>query len=166
MLVGCPREIKNHEYRVGLTPASVREYVAHGHQVIVETGAGEGIGAGDDDDVLAGEAGHDFLAGGAGDDTIGGGTGSDTLNGGSGSDLLQGGGGADLFVFNDLGAGETDVIEDFENGTDLIRISGAAPADLSFETVSGGVAIGIDGFTILVEGVTTAELTTGDIIFV
>ena len=48
MLVGCPREIKNHEYRVGLTPASVREYVAHGHQVIVETGAGEGIGAGDD----------------------------------------------------------------------------------------------------------------------
>ena len=126
----------------------------------------DSIGAGDDDDVLAGEAGHDFLAGGAGDDTIGGGTGSDTLNGGSGSDLLQGGGGADLFVFNDLGAGETDVIEDFENGTDLIRISGAAPADLSFETVSGGVAIGIDGFTILVEGVTTAELTTGDIIFV
>ena len=48
MLVGCPREIKNHEYRVGLTPASVREYVAHGHQVIVETGAGEGVGAGDD----------------------------------------------------------------------------------------------------------------------
>ncbi|AQZ52660.1 alanine dehydrogenase [Martelella mediterranea] len=48
MLVGCPREIKNHEYRVGLTPASVREYVAHGHQVIIETGAGEGIGAGDD----------------------------------------------------------------------------------------------------------------------
>ena len=48
MLVGCPKEIKNHEYRVGLTPASVREYVAHGHQVIVETGAGAGIGAGDD----------------------------------------------------------------------------------------------------------------------
>ena len=48
MLVGCPKEIKNHEYRVGLTPASVREYVAHGHQVIIETGAGSGIGAGDD----------------------------------------------------------------------------------------------------------------------
>lgn len=48
MLVGCPREIKNHEYRVGLTPASVREYVAHGHQVMIETGAGAGIGAGDD----------------------------------------------------------------------------------------------------------------------
>ena len=47
MRVGCTREIKNHEYRVGLTPGSVREYVAHGHEVVVETGAGAGIGAGD-----------------------------------------------------------------------------------------------------------------------
>ena len=37
MRVGCPKEIKNHEYRVGLTPAAVREYVAHGHEVLVET---------------------------------------------------------------------------------------------------------------------------------
>ncbi|MEM9574790.1 MAG: alanine dehydrogenase, partial [Pseudomonadota bacterium] len=48
MRVGCPKEIKNHEYRVGLTPGSVREYIAHGHDVIVETNAGAGIGAGDD----------------------------------------------------------------------------------------------------------------------
>ena len=47
MRVGCPKEIKNHEYRVGLTPGSVREYVAHGHEVLVETGAGSGIGADD-----------------------------------------------------------------------------------------------------------------------
>lgn len=47
MRVGCPKEIKNHEYRVGLTPGSVREYVAHGHDVIIETGAGSGIGADD-----------------------------------------------------------------------------------------------------------------------
>ncbi|PZN54261.1 MAG: alanine dehydrogenase [Proteobacteria bacterium] len=47
MRVGCPKEIKNHEYRVGLTPASVREYVSHGHDVLVETGAGAGIGADD-----------------------------------------------------------------------------------------------------------------------
>jgi alanine dehydrogenase len=45
MRVGCPKEIKNHEYRVGLTPASVREYVAHGHQVLIEANAGSGIGA-------------------------------------------------------------------------------------------------------------------------
>ncbi|MER9474342.1 alanine dehydrogenase [Mesorhizobium sp. M0520] len=47
MRVGCPREIKNHEYRVGLTPGSVREYVAHGHEVLIETGAGAGSGADD-----------------------------------------------------------------------------------------------------------------------
>ena len=47
MRVGCPREIKNHEYRVGLTPGSVREYVSHGHSVISESGAGAGIGADD-----------------------------------------------------------------------------------------------------------------------
>ncbi len=40
MLIGVPKEIKVHEYRVGLTPESVREVVAHGHRVMVETQAG------------------------------------------------------------------------------------------------------------------------------
>jgi alanine dehydrogenase len=44
MLVGVPKEVKTHEYRVGLTPGSVRELVHHGHRVIVEAGAGAGIG--------------------------------------------------------------------------------------------------------------------------
>lgn len=44
MRIGVPKEIKNHEYRVGLTPASVRELVMHGHQVIVQRGAGSAIG--------------------------------------------------------------------------------------------------------------------------
>jgi alanine dehydrogenase len=48
MRIGVPKEIKVEEYRVGLTPASVREYVARGHEVIVEQGAGSGIGADDD----------------------------------------------------------------------------------------------------------------------
>ena len=43
MRVGVPKEIKVHEYRVGLTPASVAELVAHGHEVFVETKAGSGI---------------------------------------------------------------------------------------------------------------------------
>ncbi len=47
MRIGVPREIKIQEYRVGLTPSSVRELVAHGHEVIVERDAGSGIGAGD-----------------------------------------------------------------------------------------------------------------------
>ena len=44
MLVGVPKEVKVHEYRVGLVPASVRELVHHGHKVMVQQGAGEGIG--------------------------------------------------------------------------------------------------------------------------
>jgi len=47
MKIGVPKEIKNHEYRVGLTPASVREFVAHGHAVQVQAGAGAAIGLDD-----------------------------------------------------------------------------------------------------------------------
>ncbi len=54
MLIGVPKEIKVHEYRVGMTPSSVREAVACGHRVIVETSAGAGIGATDDDYQRAG----------------------------------------------------------------------------------------------------------------
>ena len=54
MRVGTVREIKNHEYRVGLTPESVHELAAHGHEVWVETGAGLGIGASDRDYEAAG----------------------------------------------------------------------------------------------------------------
>ena len=54
MLIGVPKEIKNHEYRVGLTPRSVGEAVHQGHQVLVEQGAGTGIGAGEDDYAAAG----------------------------------------------------------------------------------------------------------------
>ena len=47
MRIGCPTEIKNHEYRVGLTPESARELIAHGHEVWIQSGAGLGIGADD-----------------------------------------------------------------------------------------------------------------------
>lgn len=54
MIVGVPKEIKNREYRVGLTPDSVSEFVAHGHKVVVETNAGMGVGAADAAYVAAG----------------------------------------------------------------------------------------------------------------
>jgi len=54
MLIGVPKEIKNHEYRVGMTPSSVREMVHHGHEVLVETYAGNGIGFSDADYEAAG----------------------------------------------------------------------------------------------------------------
>lgn len=54
MRIGCPKEIKNHEYRVGLTPASVHELVQHGHQLLVQSGAGAAIGLSDEQYVAAG----------------------------------------------------------------------------------------------------------------
>ncbi|MDH3597354.1 MAG: alanine dehydrogenase [Rhodospirillales bacterium] len=54
MLIGVPKEIKNHEYRVGLIPSSVGELVHNGHQVIMETNAGNGIGMSDADYEAAG----------------------------------------------------------------------------------------------------------------
>ncbi len=54
MLVGVPKEIKSQEYRVGMTPSSVRELTHHGHQVLVETLAGAGIGFDDAAYVAAG----------------------------------------------------------------------------------------------------------------
>jgi alanine dehydrogenase len=54
MKIGVPKEIKNQEHRVGLTPTSVKEYVAQGHNVLVEKNAGVGIGANDDSYIDAG----------------------------------------------------------------------------------------------------------------
>jgi alanine dehydrogenase len=47
MRIGCPKEIKNHEYRVGLTPASVRELTSRGHEVLIQSGAGAAVGLDD-----------------------------------------------------------------------------------------------------------------------
>src|SRR6188768_3356102 len=54
MKVGVPKEVKNHEYRVAITPIGVHELVAHGHEVVIEKGAGEGSSIHDDEYVGAG----------------------------------------------------------------------------------------------------------------
>ncbi|MEM9425660.1 MAG: alanine dehydrogenase [Pseudomonadota bacterium] len=54
MKIGCPREIKAQEFRVGMTPTTAGEAVRHGHDVVIETGAGQGAGFTDDDYVAAG----------------------------------------------------------------------------------------------------------------
>ena len=48
MLIGVPKEIKNHEYRIGLTPSGARELVSNGHQVIVQRDGGKAIGLTDE----------------------------------------------------------------------------------------------------------------------
>lgn len=54
MKIGVPKEIKNHEYRVGLAPRTARELIVQGHTVIVQSGAGNGIGVTDEDYISAG----------------------------------------------------------------------------------------------------------------
>ncbi|GAA3650153.1 alanine dehydrogenase [Nocardioides ginsengisoli] len=54
MRVGVPKEVKNNEYRVAITPIGVHELVAHGHEVVIETGAGVGSQVSDEDYVAAG----------------------------------------------------------------------------------------------------------------
>lgn len=54
MIIGVPREIKNNEFRVGMTPAGVAEFIAHGHTVLVEQNAGEGSSFHDADYIAAG----------------------------------------------------------------------------------------------------------------
>jgi len=54
MLIGVPKEIKNHEYRIGMTPAGVREVIAAGHQVMMQKDGGTSIGLTDDMYVAAG----------------------------------------------------------------------------------------------------------------
>ena len=66
MLVGVPGEVKNHEYRVGLTPESVAEMAHHGHRVIVQSRAGTGIGASDMDRLMQRGERLDLSGAGAG----------------------------------------------------------------------------------------------------
>ena len=54
MRVGVPKEVKNHEYRVAITPIGVHELVAHGHEVVIQRGAGEGSQIHDEEFVGAG----------------------------------------------------------------------------------------------------------------
>lgn len=54
MKIGCPSEIKPQEFRVGITPNAAQEAVAHGHSVLIQTGAGVGAGFSDGDYIAAG----------------------------------------------------------------------------------------------------------------
>ncbi len=54
MRVGVPSEVKNHEYRVAITPAGVNEFTRYGHEVIVQSGAGIGSSITDDEFAAAG----------------------------------------------------------------------------------------------------------------
>ncbi|MDU8912148.1 M10 family metallopeptidase C-terminal domain-containing protein [Aestuariicoccus sp. MJ-SS9] len=133
----------------------------------------DSIGGGEGDDLVLGGTGADFLAGGGRNDTIDGGAGGDRINGGLGDDDLIGGAGADIFIFNDLVGGEWDIILDFQDGLDLIRLSGVEGqglagkfAALSITDGSFGAVVQYGGHRIDVDGVDAADLDAGDFLFV
>ena len=144
----------------------------HGHDTIIGGEGDDSIGAGDHNDTVTGDAGHDFIGGGDGNDTLDGGTGMDTLNGGYGNDVLTGGADADIFVFNNRSGDGYDIITDFEDGVDLIRLVGLPPlADpmarvTILDSADGtGADVYYGNFVIHVEGVSAANLTADDFLF-
>ena len=101
-----------------------------------------------------------------------GGAGNDTINGGLGSDEMTGGVGIDFFVFNDLTAGNVDVITDFDAAAETLRLSGVDGqgqagkfAALSLTDTGAGVEVGYDGWSLLLEGVSAADLDQGNFPF-
>ncbi|MDU8911879.1 matrixin family metalloprotease [Aestuariicoccus sp. MJ-SS9] len=125
------------------------------------------LGAGEGDDTVDGGAGDDFVAGGGRNDVVNGQGGDDKLIGGTGDDTLSGGTGADLFIFNLLNAGETDIITDFETGTDRLRLTGAGGfGALDIESASGSLRITVQGHEIVLQGVAAADFGADDILFI
>ena len=89
-------------------------------------------------DVLKGDGGNDSILGNGGADTLKGGSGSDTLEGGKGNDRLFGDSDSDTFLFNGATNTGNDTIRDFENGSDIIKITGGVTfGDLTI-TQNGG----------------------------
>ncbi len=107
-----------------------------GNDILVGQDGADSLEGGADNDILDGGAGNDTLEGGAGNDILRGRNGEDDLAGGTGLDLLTGGEDADSFVFRstaDAGIGATrDQILDFEQGVDLIVVSGLSPGVFEF----------------------------------
>lgn len=128
---------------------------------------GDVLKGGKGSDILFGRSGNDMLKGNTGHDELDGGEGNDTLNGGKGDDLLVGGNGTDRFVFNtDNG---DDVIDDFQDGLDMLKFnSGAANfAALTLSQAGANVLVEYDGMSssITINNTLLADVTEADFLF-
>ncbi len=150
-------------------------------QDVIAAGAGnDSVGGGEANDVISGDAGNDFLAGGGRDDRIDGGTGDDSINGGDGDDTMSGGTGSDQFIFNTFNPADEDLILDFQDGLDAIRMTGIENApgtglqgrvdalNIEDSLIDGqsGVVMTYEGHVIRVIGVSAAALGVEDFVFV
>lgn len=121
------------------------------------------------DDDFSGRGGNDRLFGGLGKDNLSGGNGRDKIAGGKGADMLKGGNGVDVFIYNANKAEGRDHITDFQDGTDIIRIKGAALDDLTLRKAGGGADTKIildSGTQIILDGVAKSLISADDFDFV
>lgn len=117
-------------------------------------------------DNVDGGAGNDTINGGGGNDTFIGGAGDDAISGAAGNDTLTGGAGADVFQFNTnikLGA---DVITDFEQGVDLLEMTGVTFGDLNFVATGSGVRVEWDGGSVKLDNINISSIAADDFTFV
>jgi serralysin len=135
------------------------------------------VGAGQNNDTVYGEQGDDSLGGGDGNDQLLGGEGNDTLNGAHGDDHLTGASGADQFLFNNYSSSGVDVVSDFEQGIDVLRLLGvhlgpAAGRLDALDPTNGahggqtGAWIEFGAHDIFLQNIEAATLTLDDFVFV
>lgn len=136
-------------------------------------GGNDNIWGNGGDDSLWGEAANDKLYGGSGDDLVSGGAGLDTLEGGAGNDDLTGGTDADRFVYALNQSNGSDIISDFQDGTDLIDIrapAGLTFADLTVASINGGADTQIAYYgtyttDVVLVGIVSSAIDASDFLF-
>lgn len=135
----------------------------NGNDDISGGGKADVLQGGKGKDTLDGGFGDDLLKGGGGNDSLTGGAGDDTLCGNDGRDFLTGGDGADLFLF---GTGtKTDVVTDFEDGTDLIEfLNGSTFDDLTLTQRNNGVLVEDGDQSLMLRDMLLGQITSDDFI--
>ncbi|MBV1866274.1 MAG: hypothetical protein KUG74_17815, partial [Rhodobacteraceae bacterium] len=140
-----------------------------GNDTLNSGDGGDKLWGQDGNDVLRGGGGNDRMYGGAGNDTLEGGVGKDQLSGELGDDVLTGGGWADVFIFNGAVNEGADLITDFRNRVDIIRIEGVEFTDLEIVSSNAGAdtQITVDGGTVItLEGISVGTIHANDFDFV
>lgn len=132
-------------------------------------GGNDLINGDDGDDLLVGGAGDDRIIGDNGEDRISGGAGKDRIDGGEDDDVMSGGGGADTFIFDDDFA-QHDTITDFSRADRIVFDAdrGQEPqnfGDLTLTNTADGLLIGYGDSTLLLSGLTSADISAAQFRF-
>jgi len=148
-------------------PAMGEFYGGGGKDVLLGCSGTDSLYGGRGRDTLMGFGGNDRLAGGKGGDLLDGGAGGDTLIAGKGKDRLTGGAGPDVFSFKGNSKQGVNVITDFQDGTDLLRITGGDFDGLSITQTGADTRITLEaGSVIVLQGVMPGQISVVDFDFI